>query len=200
MPANPDPTCQQNNNKRTTFSLPLSSSHPLQFSRNIVGLKQRCFSENYSLSLTPWIFFLFLLFLIFLHRSSFLLLPLSSLENSINKPENSINKPKNFTSTQTHVNLSPFGLDLVMAARQMRRWQQGRSGGSNGGRVDWFPLGFSCGFMLDFSYGFSVGFSLSLTPLITAPSSSSSFFLGPFFFFFSSRFTGYFFLLSFFFN
>ena len=65
------------------------------------------FSKHYSLSLSLswWIFFLFLLSLIFLHWSSFLLLPLSSLENSINKSENSINKPKNFTSTQTHVNL-----------------------------------------------------------------------------------------------
>ncbi|KAL4626419.1 hypothetical protein ACB092_05G094900 [Castanea dentata] len=59
--------------------------------------------------------------LIFLHLSSFLLLPISSPENSINKPKNSINKPKIFTLTQTHVNLSPFGLDLAMAARQMRR-------------------------------------------------------------------------------
>ena len=109
----------------------LSSSHPPHFSRNIVGLKQRCFSEHYSLSLTRWIFFLFLLFLIFFHRSSFLLLPLSSPENSINKPENSINKPKNFTSTQTHVNLSPFGLDLAMVARQMWQQQQGRCGSSS---------------------------------------------------------------------
>ena len=44
----------------------------------------------------------------------------------------------------------------------------------------------------------SLPLCLSLTPLITAPSSSSPFSLGPFFFFFSSRFTGHFFLLSFF--
>ena len=84
-----------------------------------------------SLSLSQWIFFLFLLSLIFLHWSSFLLLPLSSPENSINKPENSINKPKNFTSTQTHINLSPFGLDLAMVARQMWQQQQGRCGSSS---------------------------------------------------------------------
>ena len=84
------------------------------------------FSKHYSLSLslTRWIFFLFLLSLIFLHRSNFLLLPLSL-------PKNSINKPKNFTSTQTHVNLIPFGLDLAMATRQMRRRQQGICGGNS---------------------------------------------------------------------
>ena len=114
------------------------------------------YSLSLSLSLSRWVFFLFLLSLIFLYQSSFLFLPISSLENSINKPENSINKPKIFTSTQTHVNLSPFGLDMVMAARQMR-WQQQQ--GRSDGRSDWFLLGFSCGFLLDFSYGFSVGFS-----------------------------------------
>ena len=96
------------------------------------------FSLSLSLSLSRWIFFLFLLSLIFLHRSSFLLSHISSLENSINKPEKSINKPKIFTSTKTHVKLSPFGLDLAMVARQMwQRQQQGRSDG----RFDWFPLG-----------------------------------------------------------
>ena len=123
------------------MSIPLSL---FSFLNTILSL-----SLSLSLSLTRWIFFLFLLSLIFLHQSSFLLLPLSL-------PENSINKPKNFTSTQTHVNLIPFGLDLAMAARQMwRQQQQGRSSG----KFDWFSLGFSCGFLLDFSYGFSVGFS-----------------------------------------
>ena len=55
-----------------------------------------------SLSLSQWIFFLFLLSLIFLHWSSFLLSPISSLENSINKLENSINKTKNL-----HFNINP---------------------------------------------------------------------------------------------
>ena len=79
------------------FSLNTSQTHFLTF------LFWTLFSLSFSL--TRWVFFLFLLSLIFLHRSSFLLSPIFSLENSINKPENSINKPKIFTSTQTHVNL-----------------------------------------------------------------------------------------------
>ena len=72
------------------FSLNTSQTHFLTF------LFWTLFSLSFSL--TRWVFFLFLLSLIFLHRSSFLLSPISSLENSINKP-------KIFTSTQTHVNL-----------------------------------------------------------------------------------------------
>ena len=89
----------------------------------------------------------------FLHRSSFLLLPLSSLENSINKPENSINKPKNFTSTQTHVNLSPFGLDLVMAARQTQWRQQGKC--SDNSNID--PVAATAANLTDFHWVFHVG-------------------------------------------
>ena len=80
-------------------------------------------SLSLSLSLSHGEFSFFFFFLSSFFTSQYFFFRPFFHQKSINKLENSINKPKIFTSTQTHVNLSPFWLDLAMVARQMWRQQ-----------------------------------------------------------------------------
>ena len=93
-PANLDPTCQQNN-KKTIFSLPLSSSHLPHFSKNIEGLKQRRKNHN--------LFFFFI-------TSSLLQNPLKELQilqrnpnkGDVHTPKPTINGTHNKIQWETH--------------------------------------------------------------------------------------------------